>query len=59
MRLFLLYIPFAYIGSELNGVSGLYLGCTVANILAGAIAWFWLARVSRQLSSGNSVYHRA
>lgn len=59
VRLFLLYIPFAYIGSELNGVSGLYLGCTVANILAGAIAWFWLARVSRQLSSGNSVYHRA
>lgn len=35
MRMFIFYIPFAWIGSFLGGLIGLFVGLSVANILAG------------------------
>ncbi len=42
---FALWIPFAAIGAHFGRLSGLYLGLTLANILAGLAAWFWMKRV--------------
>lgn len=40
VRLFGLYLPCIWIGSQLNGVSGIYVGAFVANLLAGSFAWW-------------------
>ncbi|GAB4442832.1 MAG: MATE family efflux transporter [Anaerolineae bacterium] len=48
-RMFVLYVPLAYLGSMLFGVPGIFAAATVANIAAGAAAYLWLNRV---LASG-------
>ena len=48
-RLFLFYIPFAYWGSEMGGVKGLYMGCALANIIAGCTAWVWTRATNKNL----------
>ncbi|PCJ17247.1 MAG: MATE family efflux transporter [Gammaproteobacteria bacterium] len=48
-RLFVLYIPFAYWGSQWNGIEGLYMGCALANVLAGCVAWGWIRHTNKQL----------
>ncbi len=42
---FTLWIPFAWAGAQLSGTSGLYWGLTLANIIAGVIAYIWVDRV--------------
>ena len=48
-RLFLFYIPFAYLGSELKGVEGLFIGCALANVTAGVLAWAWTRATHKAL----------
>lgn len=48
-RLFLFYIPFAYWGSQIHGIEGLYIGCALANVAAGGVAWIWIRRTNRRL----------
>ena len=43
IRMFVLYIPLAFIGGRLFGLKGLFAGICLANILAGIIALLWLA----------------
>ena len=43
LRMFIVYVPLAYIGTRLMGISGIFLAATAANIIAGAAAYFWLA----------------
>jgi putative MATE family efflux protein len=43
VRMFVLYIPLAFIGGRLFGLRGLFGGICLANILAGIIALLWLA----------------
>lgn len=39
LRLFILYIPGAWLGHELFGLVGLFIGGTLGSILAGLLAW--------------------
>lgn len=39
VRLFALYLPCIWIGSRLNGISGIYMGAFIANLLAGGFAF--------------------
>lgn len=41
MRLFLFYLPLAFLGAWLGGIKGIYLGAAVGNVLAGIIACYW------------------
>lgn len=42
IRMFLLYIPAAYIGAYMTGINGLFIGLVVANSLIGLIAFIWI-----------------
>ena len=44
-RMFVLYIPLAYLGSMLFGVGGVFGAAAVANITTGVGAYLWLKRV--------------
>lgn len=44
IRLFVFYVPLAWLGGQLYGVIGLFVGCVVANIITAAIAWRWFNR---------------
>lgn len=35
LRLFVLYLPFAWLGKELGGLQGLFIGCAIGNALIG------------------------
>lgn len=41
IRLFVFYVPLAWLGGEMYGVTGLFVGCVVANIITATIAWRW------------------
>jgi len=42
VRLFVLYIPLAYLGAHWYGLTGLFMGCALANLIAGALAYGWV-----------------
>ncbi|WP_215397390.1 MATE family efflux transporter [Rheinheimera oceanensis] len=44
IRLFVFYVPLAWLGGKLYGVTGLFIGCVVANICTAALAWCWFNR---------------
>ena len=44
IRLFVFYVPLAWLGGKLYGVTGLFIGCVVANIFTAAVAWYWFNR---------------
>ena len=44
IRLFVFYVPLAWLGGQLYGITGLFVGCVVANIITAAIAWRWFNR---------------
>jgi putative MATE family efflux protein len=50
LRLFVLYVPLAAMGSALLGLQGIFAAAAVANVLAGVAAFFWLRHV---LASGS------
>jgi Na+-driven multidrug efflux pump len=52
---FTLWIPFAWAGAEVAGTAGLYWGLTLANIIAGVIAYVWVDRVLVKERSGQTV----
>lgn len=41
VRLFVFYVPLAWLGGTLYGVTGVFIGCVVANLLTAAVAWHW------------------
>ena len=41
---FALYIPLAYLGSELFGLPGIFGGAALSYLVAGLVAYFWLKR---------------
>jgi Na+-driven multidrug efflux pump len=53
LRMVVLWVPLAYLGSELFGLAGIFWAGFVANILGGTAAWIWftrrLSRLSRQV----------
>ncbi|MES1244962.1 MAG: MATE family efflux transporter, partial [Acidobacteriota bacterium] len=46
-RMFALYIPLAWLGSRLWGLTGVFLGASAATVLTGVGAWLWGRRVFR------------
>lgn len=45
LQMFGLYIPLAYLGSSLFGLTGIFGATAAANIISGAVAYLWLRRV--------------
>jgi Na+-driven multidrug efflux pump len=45
LRLFVLYVPLAIVGSALFGLPGIFGAAAVANGFAGVTAFFWLRRI--------------
>ncbi|PSW03557.1 MATE family efflux transporter [Photobacterium lipolyticum] len=48
LRLFVFLLPAAWLGSQLNGTKGLFIGIAVANIVSGISAYFYALRIRRQ-----------
>lgn len=53
VRLLLLNLPLAYLGGQIAGVTGLFCGFTVGNLISGLLAWRILNRVWREESDRN------
>ncbi len=45
LRLFVLYIPLAFIGMRLADINGIFIAAALANFGAGIAGWLWLRRV--------------
>ncbi len=45
LRMAVLYIPLAYIGSLLFAVPGIFWAAAISNIIAGVISYFWLRNI--------------
>ena len=48
LRMFVLYIPLAYLGSRWFGTTGIFVAATIANLAIGIAAYFWSRRASFQ-----------
>jgi putative MATE family efflux protein len=48
VRLFVCYVPFAYAGSVLFGLVGLFWGCVVANFVTAALSYYWFNKEVNQ-----------
>jgi len=44
-RLFICYVPLAWFGGVLFGVTGVFIGCILANLLTASVAYYWYNRV--------------
>jgi len=51
MRLFVLYVPFGWAGSELADLQGMFAGLVLANVVIAIIAWYWMKRHLGRLSA--------
>tara|TARA_R110000823_G_scaffold134551_10_gene263436 strand:- start:1584 stop:2960 length:1377 start_codon:yes stop_codon:yes gene_type:complete len=50
IRLFIFYLPFAYIGNELAGLLGLFIGAAVGNLFTALVAYKWFMKELETLS---------
>ncbi|MGK7915203.1 MAG: MATE family efflux transporter [Prochloraceae cyanobacterium] len=53
-RLLLLYIPLAYLGSQLFGIFGIFGAACLSNGIVGLWAWFWHSRWSNPVAKVTS-----
>ncbi len=51
IRLFLLYLPLAWLGNYLFGLEGMFFALVLANTLTAILAWSWMRRLLLQLRS--------
>jgi putative MATE family efflux protein len=51
VRLFVFYVPFAYVGSKLGGIQGLFIGALIGNMFTAVISYRWFVQQFEQLSS--------
>jgi putative MATE family efflux protein len=52
IRLFVFYVPMAWLGGQLFGVLGVYSGALMANFIIALIAFSWFRRTLVQLQAG-------
>ncbi len=55
VRLFACYLPLLWIGSELGGPSGLFIGAMTGNFLAGFLSWTIYKKKTKTLSLNNTL----
>ncbi|BBW91937.1 MATE family efflux transporter [Pseudoalteromonas sp. PS1M3] len=51
IRLFIFYVPFAYLGSHFAGLTGLFIGAAVGNLFTALVAYKWFIKELESLSS--------
>ncbi len=51
MRLFIFTLPFAWIGSQIDGVEGLFIGLALGNIVGGASGYYFALSVRDQANA--------
>ncbi len=44
VRLFVFYLPFAYVGSLYYGLTGLFVGCLIGNLFTALVSYLWFTR---------------
>ncbi|MGB2926368.1 MAG: MATE family efflux transporter [Limnothrix sp.] len=49
LRMFALYIPLAYLGSNFFGITGVFAAATIANAVVGIVAFWWSGRTQKKL----------
>lgn len=54
VRLFVFYVPMAWLGGKLFGVLGVYSGALLANVLIAAVAYCWFNRTLTQLQQAHA-----
>ncbi|TMO02975.1 MATE family efflux transporter [Pseudoalteromonas sp. S558] len=50
IRLFVFYLPFAYIGNELAGLTGLFIGAGLGNLFTALVSYKWFVKELEALS---------
>lgn len=48
LRLFVFHVPFAYAGSMLGGLPGMFVGIAIAKILIGFVGYVWIGQVGKR-----------
>ncbi len=51
IRLFVFYVPIAYVGSEIAGLTGLFIGAAVGNLFTAFVAYKWFIKEVNALST--------
>ena len=51
LRLFVMYVPLGWLGSQLFGLPGMFAALVLANGITAAIAWFWMTGYLQRLTS--------
>lgn len=51
IRLFVFYVPIAYVGSEIAGLTGLFIGAAVGNLFTAFVAYKWFIKEVNTLST--------
>ncbi|MBZ9610617.1 MATE family efflux transporter [Rheinheimera maricola] len=54
IRLFVLYVPLAWLGGHLFGIAGVFVGCVIANVITAAIAWSWFNQTVQRAAAMNA-----
>jgi putative MATE family efflux protein len=49
LRFFVFYVPLALLGAALGGISGLFIGAAIGNLLAGLLITWWIFRYTATL----------
>ncbi|MCU4676486.1 MATE family efflux transporter [Catenovulum sp. 2E275] len=49
LRLFVFYVPFAYVGGLIGGILGLFAGCVIANLCMAGVSYLRFSRYFKQL----------
>ncbi|WP_419569445.1 MATE family efflux transporter [Rheinheimera sp.] len=49
VRLFVFYVPFAWVGGQIGGVIGVFVGCLLGNCCTSLVARFWFKHKVAQL----------
>jgi len=49
VRLFICYLPLLWIGSQMAGITGLFIGASLGNLVAGIMSWFMYQKSMQKL----------
>ena len=50
IRLFIFYVPFAWLGSQFAGIEGFYIGALLGNVCTATISYHWFVKQFERLS---------